>query len=57
MAKITSKVKVKTPIFNTNLGVYLVILAQICDGLSCGQSKFPKILIQKGQNDLEGQGQ
>ena len=33
----------------------LVILAEICDGLSCRQAEFPKILSQNGQNDLEGQ--
>ena len=38
-------------------GAYLVILAQICGELSCGQAEFPKILSQNGQNDLEGQGQ
>ena len=38
-------------------GANLVILAQICDDLSCGQAKFPKILSLNGQNDLEGQGQ
>ena len=35
----------------------LVIPAQICDKLSCGQAKFPKIFRSNGQNDLEGQGQ
>ena len=35
------------------LGANLVILAQICDELSCGQAKFPRILNQNGQNDLE----
>ena len=35
----------------------LVILAQIYDELSRGQAKFPRILSQNGQNDLEGQGQ
>ena len=38
-------------------GANLVILAQICDELSCGQAEFPKTLSQNGQNDLEGQGQ
>ena len=38
-------------------GANLVILAQICDELSCGQAEFSKILCQNGQNDLEGQGQ
>ena len=38
-------------------GATLVILAQICDELSCGQAEFPRILSQNGQNDLEGQGQ
>ena len=38
-------------------GANLVILAQICDELSCGQAKFPRILSQKGHNYLEGQGQ
>ena len=35
----------------------LVILAQIYDELSRRQAKFPRILSQNGQNDLEGQGQ
>ena len=35
----------------------LVILAQIYDDLSRGQAKFPRILSQNGQNDLEDQGQ
>ena len=35
----------------------LVILAQICDELSCWQAKFPRILSQIGPNDLEGHGQ
>ena len=35
----------------------LVILAQICDELSCGQAEFPRIMSQNGQNDIEGQGQ
>ena len=39
--------------FDTNL----VILAQICEELLCGQAEFPRILRQNGQNDLEGQGQ
>ena len=39
------------------LGAYLVILAQICDELSRGQAKFPRILSHNGQNDLEDQGQ
>ena len=39
------------------LGANLVIVAQICDELSCGQAEFPTILSQNGQNDLEGQGQ
>ena len=38
-------------------GVNLVILAQIYDELSCRQVKFPRILCQNGQNDLEGHGQ
>ena len=38
-------------------GINLVILAQIYDELSRGQAKFPRILSQNGQNDLEGQGQ
>ena len=33
------------------------IVAQIYDELSHGQAEFPRILIQNGQNDLEGQGQ
>ena len=39
------------------LGVNLLILAQIYDELTCRQAKFPRILSQNGQNDLEGQGQ
>ena len=35
----------------------LVILTQICGENSCGQAKFPGILSQRGQNDLESQGQ
>ena len=35
-------------------GAHLVIIAQIYDELSHGQTKFPRIL---SQNDLEGQGQ
>ena len=38
-------------------GANLVILAQICEDLLTGQNKFPKILSQNSQNDLEGQGQ
>ena len=38
-------------------GANLVILAQIYDELLRGQSEFPKILSQNGQNDFEGQGQ
>ena len=38
-------------------GANLVILAQICYESSRGQSEFPRILSQNGQNDLEGQGQ
>ena len=34
----------------------LVIQAQICNVLSCRKAKFPTILNQYGQNDLEGQG-
>ena len=35
----------------------LVILAQIYDELWRRQAKFPRILSQNGQNDIEGQGQ
>ena len=35
----------------------LVILAQIYEELSRIQAEFPRILSQKGQNDLECQGQ
>ena len=38
-------------------GANLVILAQICEDLLTGQIKFPKILSENSQNDLEGQGQ
>ena len=37
-------------------GAKLVILAQIYEELPSGQAKFPRILSQNGQNDLEGQG-
>ena len=39
------------------LGANLLILAQIYDELSCRQAKFPRILGQNCQNDLEEQGQ
>ena len=38
-------------------GTNLVILAQICDDLACGQAKFPRIMRQHAQNDIEGKGQ
>ena len=38
-------------------GANLVILAQICDDLWHGLVKFPRILSQNDQNDLEDQGQ
>ena len=66
MAKMTLKVKVNDLHFqyqprvsqNTYMfGANLVILAQICDELLHRQAKFPRILSQNGQNDLEGQGQ
>ena len=38
-------------------GANLVVLAQIHYKLSWRQAKFPKILSQNVQNDLEGQGQ
>ena len=38
-------------------GANLVIPAQICDELLHRQAKFPGILRQSGQNDLENQGQ
>ena len=38
-------------------GGHLVIVAQIYDELSCGQTEFPRFLSQNGQNDLESQGQ
>ena len=38
-------------------GANLVILAQIYDEISRGQAKFPRILSQNGQNDLESQCQ
>ena len=38
-------------------GANLVILAQICEDLLTGQIKFPEILSQNSQNDLEAQGQ
>ena len=39
------------------LGTNLVIPAQICDELMRRQAKFPIILSQNGQNDLESQDQ
>ena len=61
----TLKVKVNDPLFSILpkiiprciFGSNLVILAQICDELSHGQAKFPRILGQNGQNYLKGQGQ
>ena len=38
-------------------GANLVILAQIYYEQWCGQAKFPRILSQNGQNDLEDQSQ
>ena len=38
-------------------GANLVILAQIYDKISHGQTEFPRILSQNRQNNLEGQGQ
>ena len=38
-------------------GANLVILAQIYDELLRGQARFPRILSQNDQNNLEGQGQ
>ena len=38
-------------------GANLVILAHICDEVSRGQAKFPRILSENDQNDLEGQVQ
>ena len=38
-------------------GANLVILSQMYDELSHGEAKFPRILSQNGQNDIEGQGQ
>ena len=38
-------------------GANLVILTQIYNKLSHREAKFPRILSQNGQNDLEGQGQ
>ena len=43
-----------SPIWIQPLGVFRY---KIYDKLSCGQAKFPRILSQNGQNDLEGQGQ
>ena len=53
----TSILYTKKGIPGCMFGANLVILAQICDELSGGQAKFPWILGQNGQNDLEGQGQ
>ena len=63
MVKMTLKVKVNDPPFSIPdesiigcmFGANFVILAQICDELSCGQADFPRILSQNGQNDIEGQ--
>ena len=33
------------------------VVAQIYDEIPHGQAKFPRILSQNGQNDLEGKGQ
>ena len=38
-------------------GTHLVIVAQIYDELSHGQTELPRILSQNSQSDLEGQGQ
>ena len=38
-------------------GTNSVIQGQICEELSHGQAKFPRILSQNGQRYLEGQGQ
>ena len=38
-------------------GSNLAIFSQIGNELSRGQAKFPIILSQNGQNDLEGQSQ
>ena len=49
------------PIFNTTCDksqdAYLMILAQIHYKLYHGKAKYPRILRQNGQNDLEGLGQ
>ena len=57
--QMTLKVKVNDFHFQyyLSLDAYLVILAQICEELSNGQAKFPRILSQNGHTDLEGQGQ
>ena len=59
--QMTMKVKVNDPNFQYMLreyeDAYLVILAQIHYKLSLGQTKFPWILSQDDQNDLEGPGQ
>ena len=65
MAKMTLKVKAYDPHFSIPgqstpgcmFDANLVILTQICDELSRGQTEFPRILTQNGQNDIEGQGQ
>ena len=49
-----------TPIFNTSWeNSKMYIWCKFCDfnKLSCRQAKFPRILSQNGQNDLEGQDQ
>ena len=60
-SKWTWRSRSMTPIFNNSRDypkmyawLKLVVPAQICDELSCGQVKFPKNM---SQNDLEGQGQ
>ena len=37
-------------------GANLVMVAQICDRLSCGQAEFPRFWVKR-QNELEGHGQ
>ena len=65
MAKITLKAKVNDPYFQYQAGIFHdACLVQIwwfqpksVIELSWGQSKFPRILSQNGQNDFESQGQ
>ena len=53
----TLKVKDNDSHFQYQLRESLVILAEIHYKLSCKQAKFPRILSQNGQNNIEGHSQ